>query len=182
MPGIGCATRVSKKLVFCLSYLSRMPRISEQIVWIAGSFFGLAAYLAYSSQIFLMPQPPRAAFQASRLTSSTFLIKEYNDIFSEHPHIYAKVVPIKNTILIIDTGCGGSSNDTTIELKSLKEFIETVNIEDNDGLPLNQDGKMGYVVALTHCHYDHIRAYQTALIVDLHLDIRCAFIVGVEDL
>jgi glyoxylase-like metal-dependent hydrolase (beta-lactamase superfamily II) len=100
---------------------------------------------------------PRAAFHATRLTSSTFLIKEYNDIYSEHPHIYAKLVSSANTMLIIDTGCGGASNDPDITIKSLKKFIETVRVEDNKGLPLNEGGRMSYVVALTHCHYDHIR-------------------------
>jgi glyoxylase-like metal-dependent hydrolase (beta-lactamase superfamily II) len=99
----------------------------------------------------------KAAFQATRLTSSTFLIKEYNDIYSEHPHIYAKLVSSANTMLIIDTGCGGASNDPDITIKSLKEFIETVKVEDNNGLPLNEGGSMKYIVALTHCHYDHIR-------------------------
>ncbi|KAF8807028.1 Metallo-hydrolase/oxidoreductase [Phlegmacium glaucopus] len=97
----------------------------------------------------------KAAFQAIRLTSSTFLIKEYNDIYSEHPHIYAKLVLSSNTMLIIDTGCGGASNDPDITIKSLREFIETVKVKDNNGLPLNE-GSMSYVVALTHCHYDHI--------------------------
>lgn len=99
----------------------------------------------------------KAAFQATRLTSSTFLIKEYNDIYSEQPHIYAKLVSSANTILIIDTGCGGASNDPDITIKSLREFIETVKVEDNNGLPLNEGGGMNYIVALTHCHYDHIR-------------------------
>ena len=99
----------------------------------------------------------KAAFQATRLTSSTFLIKEYNDIYSEQPHIYAKLVSSANTMLIIDTGCGGASNDPEITIKSLREFIETVKIQDNKGLPLNEGGSMNYIVALTHCHYDHIR-------------------------
>ncbi|KAF8899942.1 hypothetical protein CPB84DRAFT_1680901 [Gymnopilus junonius] len=123
------------------------------------------SYLLYSDPQITFPYTneklSKSAFQASRLTATTFLIKEHDDIYSEHPHIYAKVVPSSNTILVIDTGCGGASNDTQFEIKSLRDFIETVNVDDNDGLPLNRDGKMGYVVALTHCHYDHIRALMT---------------------
>jgi len=118
------------------------------------------SYLLYSgSQIpfpYTTDKVMKAAFQASRLTSSTFLIKEYDDIYSEHPHIYAKIVPSANTILVVDTGCGGASNDTHIVIKSLRDFIETVKVDDNNGTPLNEDGRMDYVVALTHCHYDHI--------------------------
>jgi glyoxylase-like metal-dependent hydrolase (beta-lactamase superfamily II) len=135
-----------------------MRSILDFLVWAAGGGFAVLAYLLYPSQSTntVLNKPPKAAFHASRLTSTTFLIKEYNDIYSEHPHIYAKVVPAANTILIIDTGCGGASNDTDITIKSLKEFVETVEVDDNDGSPLNEGGKMGYVVALTHCHYDHI--------------------------
>lgn len=99
----------------------------------------------------------KAAFQATRLTSSIFLIREYNDIYSEQPHIYAKLVSSANTMLIIDTGCRGASNDPDIIIKSYREFIETVRIEDNNGLPLNECGSMNYIVTITHCHYDHIR-------------------------
>jgi len=104
----------------------------------------------------LFSDPRKAAFHATRLTSSTFLVKEYNDIYSEHPHIYAKVVPVANTILVIDTGCGGASHDPEIQVKSLREFIETVGVADNDGEPLNPKGGYKYVVVTTHCHYDHI--------------------------
>jgi len=105
----------------------------------------------------------KAAFQATRLTSSAFLIKEYNDIYSEQPHIYAKSVSSANTMLIIDTGCGGATNDPDITIKSLREFIETTKVEDNNGLPLNEGGSMDYIVALTHCHYDHIRTLNIRL-------------------
>ncbi|KAF8992851.1 beta-lactamase-like protein [Cyathus striatus] len=99
---------------------------------------------------------PKAAFYASRLTNSTFLIKEYDDVYSEHPNIYAKVVSAANSILIVDTGCGGVSNDSTIEITNLREFIENVAVDQNDGKPLNEHGRMKYIVVSTHCHYDHI--------------------------
>lgn len=100
---------------------------------------------------------PKSAFQATRLTRSTFLVKEYNDIFSEHPNIYVKLIPSAKTILVIDTGTGGKSNDPDIEVTSLRKFIETVNVAENRNRPLNEGGKMKYVVITTHCHYDHIR-------------------------
>jgi glyoxylase-like metal-dependent hydrolase (beta-lactamase superfamily II) len=99
----------------------------------------------------------QSAFQASRLTPSTFLIKEYDDVYSEHPHIYAKVVPSANTMLVIDTGCGGASNNPKTHIKSLREFMETVRVDENNNKPLNQGGRMKYLVVTTHCHYDHIR-------------------------
>lgn len=97
------------------------------------------------------------AFTARRLTQTTFLIVEWDDIFNEHPFIYAKIVPSTNTILIMDTGCGGATHNPEIGLKSLREFIETVNVPDNNGKPLNEGGKMKYIVVESHCHYDHIR-------------------------
>ncbi|KXN91735.1 Molybdopterin synthase sulfur carrier subunit [Leucoagaricus sp. SymC.cos] len=107
----------------------------------------------------LQPHPiiTKSAFRATRLTPSTFLVKEYNDIFSEHPHIYVKVMPSVNAVLVIDTGTGGKSNDHEVEVTSLRQFLETVNVIDNDNQPLNGGGKMKYVVVTTHCHYDHIR-------------------------
>lgn len=96
------------------------------------------------------------AFTARRLTQTTFLIIEWDDIFNEHPFIYAKVVPSANTILIMDTGCGGATHNPEIGLKSLREFIETVDVPDNNGKPLNEGGKMKYIVVESHCHYDHI--------------------------
>lgn len=108
----------------------------------------------------------RSAFNATRLNSSTFLIKEFDDIYSEHPLIYAKVIPDllcrgSGTILLIDTGCGGASNDPDVHITSLREFIETVDVQDNEDRPLNPvNGKgerMSYIVTTTHCHYDHIR-------------------------
>ncbi len=102
---------------------------------------------------------PKSAFRASRLTPSTFLLIEHSDSYGDDPCIYAKMISEANTILIIDTGCGGETKDPKIELKSLRGFVETVGIEDNGGKALNEGGKMGYVVVLSHCHYDHIRAY-----------------------
>ena len=125
---------------------------SVTLNWIVGGCFVAISYLLYSNT----QATSIAAFHASRLTGSTFLIKEYNDIYSERPHIYAKIIQAANTILIIDTGCGGATNDAKVKVKSLRQFIESFKIEDNHGLPLSNGGTMDYVVVLTHCHYDHI--------------------------
>ncbi len=98
----------------------------------------------------------KAAFRATRLTPSTFLVQEYNDIFSEHPHIYVKPFASAKTMLVIDTGTGGKSNDPDIEVTSLRKFLETIDVADNKNRPLNEGGEMKYVVVTTHCHYDHI--------------------------
>lgn len=99
----------------------------------------------------------KPAFKATRLTQSTFVIKEYADVYDEQPLIYAKVCAEINTIVIMDTGCGGKTEDPDIDLTSLRAFIETIAIPDNGNKPLNKGGHMKYVVVLSHCHYDHIR-------------------------
>lgn len=101
---------------------------------------------------------PRSAFLAWRLpgTLSTFVVKEYNDIYDEHPLIYVKLFPEANTVCIIDTGCGGASRDPDVEVASLREFLERVPVPDNGNKPLNVN-KMAYIVICTHVHLDHIR-------------------------
>jgi hypothetical protein len=101
---------------------------------------------------------PRSAFIASRLTPTTFIVKEYNDIYSEHPYIYVKLIPSAHTVCVIDTGCGGASNDPDVEITSLRTFLETVPVPDNGYKPLNES-KMRYIVICTHVHYDHIRTW-----------------------
>ncbi|KAF9496778.1 Metallo-hydrolase/oxidoreductase [Pleurotus eryngii] len=104
------------------------------------------------------PSPNSSVFIASRLTPTTFLIKEYDDIYSEQPHMYAKLIQQLSTIIILDTGCGGNSSNPDVEIKELREFLETVGIEDNGGGPLNEGRRMKYIIILSHCHYDHILA------------------------
>lgn len=103
--------------------------------------------------------PKKAAFKASRLTPMTFVINEHSDIYDEKPLIYAKVVTQAKNIVILDTGCGGATDDPKIEIKGLRQFIETVPIDENGGEPLNPNGAMRYIVVLSHCHYDHIRTH-----------------------
>jgi len=83
-------------------------------------------------------------------------MSEYNDIYDEHPQIFVKLVPSAGTILIIDTGCGGATIDPDIEITGLRRCIEDVKLKCNGGAPLNEGGRMEYVVVATHCHYDHI--------------------------
>lgn len=70
------------------------------------------------------------------------------------PFIYAKVYD--SVLILIDTGCGGAARDPSVELKSLRQFIETYPVDDNNNQPLNPGGKKHYVVVCTHCHFDHI--------------------------
>ena len=98
----------------------------------------------------------KPAFKAWRLTTTTFVINEHKDSYDERPLIYAKLLLEHEHMVIIDTGCGGATEDPKIDLKSLRTFIETVQIRGNDDKPLNEGGRMKYIIVLTHCHYDHI--------------------------
>ena len=158
-----------------------MLSLAEFIVWIVGVAILVFVFLPVEDQDSPLdvlergaePEDPppysqpadkmhakKSAFTARRLTRSTFLIVEVDDIYGEHPYIYAKLVPDAGTVLLFDTGCGGASNDRTVHITSLREFLETVPIAENGGDPLNGGGgaeRMRYAVALSHCHYDHIR-------------------------
>lgn len=70
------------------------------------------------------------------------------------PFIYAKIYT--SVLVLVDTGCGGAARDPSVQLTSLREFIETYPVADNDNVPLNQGGTKEYAVVCTHCHYDHI--------------------------
>ncbi|CAN8098550.1 unnamed protein product [Discula destructiva] len=96
---------------------------------------------------------PSTCFSCTRLNSTTFLIVE-DDQWSETPFIYAKLYD--SVLVLVDTGCGGAARDSSVELTSLRQFIETYPVADNDGRPLNPGGKKDYSVVCTHCHYDHI--------------------------
>jgi glyoxylase-like metal-dependent hydrolase (beta-lactamase superfamily II) len=120
--------------------------------------------------------PPRAAFRASRLTPTTFLLVEHSDIYDEHPFLYAKPLPHARALCLLDTGCGGASADRTIELTSLRAFLETYAVADNGGRPLAAPG-WTYVVVCSHVHYDHIRTSEPSY---AHRALTRA-LVGVED-
>lgn len=96
---------------------------------------------------------PSTCFTCTRLNPSTFRIVEA-DKYGEFPFIYAKIYD--SVIVLIDTGCGGAARDPDVKLTSLRDFIETYPVEQNDNKPLNLGGRKSYVVICTHCHYDHI--------------------------
>jgi len=96
---------------------------------------------------------PTTCFTCTKLNNTTFLIVE-DDAFREHPFVYIKIYD--STIVLFDTGCGGATTDESIELRSLRKFLETYPVVDNDSQPLNPGGEKEYVVICTHCHYDHI--------------------------
>ncbi|KAF7312314.1 Lactamase-B domain-containing protein [Mycena indigotica] len=107
-----------------------------------------------------MLMPPSTAFRTQRLTSNTFLVSEHSDVYQEHPQIFVKRVPSAQTIVVIDTGCGGASEISDVEITSLRTYLEEIPLECNDNQPLNTGGSLQYVVVLTHCHYDHILAIE----------------------
>ncbi|KAH6869491.1 beta-lactamase-like protein [Thelonectria olida] len=96
---------------------------------------------------------PTTCFSASRLNDTTFVIVE-DDKWNENPYIYVKLFP--TSLVLVDTGCGGAAKDPSVELSSLRTFIETFPVADNAGEPLNEKGTRNYVVICTHCHFDHI--------------------------
>ncbi|MCJ1313695.1 hypothetical protein MMC25_007374 [Agyrium rufum] len=113
-------------------------------------------------------------FTCSRLNSSTFLIVE-KDGYEEHPFIYAKLINDPPILVLTDTGGGTgivkgavSASSTPMEVasgsaedRSLRSFLESCPVSENNGHPLNPrsfDGspKRDYMIICTHCHYDHI--------------------------
>ena len=95
------------------------------------------------------PAVPTTCFTASRLTPTVFKIVE-DDIYSERPFIYVKLYP--TIVLLLDTGCGGAARDQTVQLKSLRQFIEQWPVPDNGDRALNATRKP-YIVVESHLHY-----------------------------
>ncbi|EIN03768.1 Metallo-hydrolase/oxidoreductase [Punctularia strigosozonata HHB-11173 SS5] len=100
--------------------------------------------------------PQKTIFTARRLSASTFLVNEVNDVFDENPFLYAILVPSANTLVLVDTGCDGRSRTPDPGVTRVRDFLERVPVGANGDRPLNPQGQLGYVVVLTHCHYDHI--------------------------
>ncbi|GAD93463.1 conserved hypothetical protein [Paecilomyces variotii No. 5] len=92
------------------------------------------------------------SFTATRLNDTTFRLVE-DDCHIERPMIYVKLY--EKSILVIDTGCNSPRN-AELPVTSLRKFIETVSIEQNQGIPLNPGGRLSYCIVISHCHYDHI--------------------------
>ncbi|KAH7024956.1 beta-lactamase-like protein [Microdochium trichocladiopsis] len=106
------------------------------------------------------PAPPKkdpsvSCFTCTRLNATTFVIIE-EDKWYEIPYIYVKVYP--ELLVLVDTGCGGgdAAKNPAAGLTSIREYIETVPVADNDGRPLNAGSEKEYLVICTHCHFDHI--------------------------
>ncbi|KAF2805553.1 uncharacterized protein BDZ99DRAFT_450180 [Mytilinidion resinicola] len=106
----------------------------------------------------LPPSNPSCPFSIRRINPITYLIRE-NDIYGEHPHIYAKICS-SNTLSIIvlsDTGVGtnlpnpqyspSSPQSSQPKFWNIGTFLEHT---------INPDSRIPYVVITTHCHYDHI--------------------------
>jgi glyoxylase-like metal-dependent hydrolase (beta-lactamase superfamily II) len=95
---------------------------------------------------------PGTSFISKRVNASTFLIIE-DDAYGEQPHIYIKVY--LEHLLITDTGCN-SPRHKNISLVSLRPYLETYPLAQNNNQPLNPGGKKQYIIICSHCHYDHI--------------------------
>lgn len=95
---------------------------------------------------------PSTSFSCRRVNSTTFLIIE-DDSFSELPHIYVKIYP--DVLFISDTGCN-SPRDRSLVVTYLRQYIENYPISSNNDQPLNPQGRKGYAIIFSHCHYDHI--------------------------
>ena len=97
-------------------------------------------------------------FSCRRLNSTTFLIVE-DDKLGEKPFIYVKLYEQLKLVVISDTGVGGNTSPDSME--TVRSFIETCPIPDNNHEPLNPrldsgEPRSKYLIILTHCHYDHI--------------------------
>lgn len=97
--------------------------------------------------------PPTTCFTCTRLNDTTFLVVE-DDKWSEYPFIYVKVYD--SVLVLIDTGCGGAAKDETTQLTSLRKYLETYSVAENDNRPLNPGSQKRYVILCSHCHFDHI--------------------------
>ncbi|KAG6991303.1 hypothetical protein G7Y79_00054g089320 [Physcia stellaris] len=100
-------------------------------------------------------------FVCNRLNDDTFLIVEH-DSYDEHPFIYVKVYHDPPLLVLSDTGCGGVYTQVTSpSANTIRDYIETHPVLDNDNKPLNPHDRTGkpekqYLIICTHCHYDHI--------------------------
>ncbi|RFU24766.1 hypothetical protein B7463_g11578, partial [Scytalidium lignicola] len=95
---------------------------------------------------------PSTSFISKRVNDTTFLLIE-DDAYGEQPYIYVKIY--SEYLLITDTGCN-ASRICHREVKSLRDYLETYPVPAANGRILNPEGKKGYIIICSHCHYDHI--------------------------
>ena len=111
--------------------------------------------LSSSIMSFAKHETLSTSFTVQRVNKTTFLIRE-DDLYREHPFIYAKLHPTAPVLVLSDTGCDEPSekhkHDRYIHLRKLLEHYP---VEANANKPLNPDGRRQYVVITTHCHFDH---------------------------
>lgn len=94
-------------------------------------------------------------FNTTRLNPTTFVIRE-EDFYNDQPLIYVKLFSKPSLLVLSDTGSGGHGLSPSIEVTSLRKYLETVPIASNSNKPLNPSGKLPYLIICTHCHNDHI--------------------------
>jgi glyoxylase-like metal-dependent hydrolase (beta-lactamase superfamily II) len=94
-------------------------------------------------------------FNTTRLNSTTFVIRE-EDIYNDQPLIYVKIFSEPPLLLLSDTGSGGHGMPPSINVTSLRRYLETFPISSNSDKPLNPSGTLPYLIICTHCHSDHI--------------------------
>ena len=94
-------------------------------------------------------------FNTTRLNATTFVIRE-EDFYNDQPLIYVKVFSEPPLLLLSDTGSGGHGLSPSIQLTSLRTYLETFPVSSNSDKPLNPSGTLPYLIICTHCHNDHI--------------------------
>lgn len=100
-------------------------------------------------------ESPSASFSVKRISKTTFLIRE-DDLYEEHPFIYAKLHPTAPVVILSDTGCNEPSEQHKYDRYiHLRRYLEHCPVPSNNNKPLNPHGARQYVIICTHCHFDH---------------------------
>ncbi|KAJ5183067.1 hypothetical protein N7492_000683 [Penicillium capsulatum] len=97
---------------------------------------------------------PSSNFEFLQITPSVFRLIE-SDQFGDNPFIYIKIYA--EVIVVVDTGCNAPRQNNAEQISTLRGFLETTPIPENENRPLNPEHSLPYLILLSHCHYDHIR-------------------------